>query len=50
MVAKTITKATAPVIPIAVESFLETPKNGQTPKNCIRTMLLTNMAAIIITR
>ncbi len=48
MVAKTITKATAPAIPAAVEIRLETPRNGQIPKNCINTMLFTSTADMMI--
>ena len=47
-VARIITKVTAPVIPKAVETFLDTPRNGQIPKNCASTMLLTKTAAINI--
>jgi hypothetical protein len=50
IVARTITNVTAPVIPTAVESFLETPINGQIPKNCINTILLTSMADITIAK
>ena len=48
MVAKTITKVTAPVIPRAVVILFETPKNGHTPRNWANTTLLTNIADIII--
>jgi hypothetical protein len=50
MVASTITKVTAPAIPAAVEIRLETPRNGQIPRNCINTMLLTRIADMIITK
>ena len=42
------TKVTAAPIPIEVSTFLETPKNGQIPKNCDNTTLLTNTATINI--
>lgn len=48
MVAMVITKSTAPDIPTEVEIRLETPKNGHIPKNLDNTMLLTNMADIIM--
>ncbi len=48
MVAIVITKATAPLIPKAVSSFLETPRKGQIPKNCDNTILFTNTALIKI--
>jgi hypothetical protein len=48
MVAITMTKVTAPVIPRPVEIFLETPRKGQIPKNWLNTMLLTNMADMMI--
>jgi hypothetical protein len=48
MVAMTITKVTAPAIPIAVEMRFDTPKKGHIPKNCANTMLLTKIADIII--
>ena len=48
MVEIVITKATAPLIPRAVLIFLDTPKNGQIPKNCDNTMLFTKTAAIKI--
>ena len=35
-------------MPAAVSTFLDTPKNGQIPKNCASTTLLTNTAAINI--
>ena len=41
-----ITNKTAPDIPTDVDTLLETPKNGQIPKNCDSTMLLTKTAAI----
>ena len=47
-VAKIITNVTAPVIPKAVGTLLETPRNGQIPKNCANTILLTNTAAMNI--
>ena len=43
-----MTKATAPVIPMAVSIFLDTPRNGQTPKNCVNTILFTNTALMKI--
>lgn len=48
MVARIITKVTAPVIPTAVDTFFDTPRKGQIPRNCANTTLLTNMADIII--
>jgi NAD(P)-dependent dehydrogenase (short-subunit alcohol dehydrogenase family) len=42
------TKATAAPIPMAVSTFLETPKNGQIPKNCDNTTLFTKIAVINI--
>lgn len=46
--AKVITKMTAPLIPTAVDILLETPKNGQIPRNCAKIMLFTKMAEINI--
>ena len=34
-------------MPNAVSTFLETPKNGQIPKNCDNTMLFTKIAEIL---
>ena len=48
MVAIVSTKATAALIPIAVSTFLETPRNGQIPRNCDNTMLFTKIAEINI--
>ena len=48
MVAIVSTNATAADIPNAVSTFLDTPKNGQIPKNCDNTMLLTKMAVMNI--
>ena len=48
MVAKVNTKVTASPIPEAVDTFFDTPRNGQMPRNCDRTMLLTNIAVIKI--
>jgi hypothetical protein len=48
MVARVITKTTAPPIPTDVESLLETPRNGQIPRNCANTMLFTKIAEIMI--
>ena len=48
MVASTITNATAADMPNAVSIFFDTPRNGQIPKNCASTMLLTNTAAMKI--
>ena len=42
------TNATAADMPNAVSTFLETPKNGQIPKNCDNTMLFTKIAEINI--
>ena len=36
------------LIPIAVSTFLDTPKNGQIPRNCDNTMLFTKIAEINI--
>jgi len=46
--ATVITKTTAILIPVAVSTFLDTPKNGQIPKNLDRIKLLTKMALIKI--
>ena len=46
IVAIVITNVTAAPIPIAVLTFLETPKKGHIPKNCASTILLTNMAVM----
>lgn len=35
-VASTMTTVTAKLMPVAVFSFLETPKNGQIPRNLFR--------------
>ena len=35
-------------MPDAVDSLLDTPRKGQMPRNCARTMLLTKMADIIM--
>ncbi|GAA6485123.1 hypothetical protein K260102G11_18240 [Bacteroides uniformis] len=48
MVAMVSTNATAADMPNAVSTFLETPKNGQIPKNCDNTMLFTKIAEINI--
>ena len=48
-VAIVITNITAAPIPVAVEILLETPKNGQIPKNCEKTILLTNTVDMMIT-
>ena len=48
IVDKTITNVTAPVMPIAVPIFFETPRNGQIPRNCVKTMLLTMIADMMI--
>lgn len=48
MVAIVSTNATAADIPSAVLIFLDTPKNGQIPKNCDNTMLFTKIAEINI--
>ena len=47
-VASVITKITATPMPKAVLNLLETPKKGQMPKNCDKTILFTNTQAIII--
>jgi hypothetical protein len=48
MVAMVSTNATAALIPRAVSTFFDTPRNGQIPKNCDNTMLFTKMAEINI--
>ena len=47
-VAMVSTNATAAPMPIAVSTFLDTPRNGHIPKNWDNTTLLTNTAAINI--
>jgi hypothetical protein len=49
MVARVITNTTAALMPIAVETFVETPRKGQIPKNCAKTILETRMADMTIT-
>jgi len=46
IVAMVSTKATAALMPNAVSIFCETPRNGQMPRNCEKTMLLTKTANI----
>src|SRR5690554_2981048 len=48
MVAMVSTKVTASPMPIAVSTFLDTPKKGQIPRNCDNTTLFTKMATMII--
>ena len=48
MVASVITKHTAPDIPTAVLSLEDTPRKGQIPRNWLRTMLLTNIAEMMM--
>ena len=48
MGASVSTKATAIPMPRAVSIFLETPRNGQMPKNWESMMLLTNIAEMNI--
>ena len=43
-----ITKITAVPMPAAVSTFLETPRNGQSPKNWLSTTLLTSAEPIAI--
>ncbi len=50
MVESVSTKVTAPPIPMAVSNFFDTPRNGQMPRNCDSTTLLTKMADINIKR
>ena len=50
MVASVSTKVTAAPMPSDVSIFLLTPRNGQMPRNCESTMLLTNMADINISK
>ena len=49
-VAMAITKVTAAVMPTAVLTFFDTPRNGHTPRNWLRTTLLTNIAEMKISR
>ena len=42
--ATVITKATAPDMPSAVSIFFDTPRNGQQPRNRLKTKLLTSTA------
>jgi hypothetical protein len=49
MVARTITNTTAALIPTAVDTLVETPRNGQMPKNWARTIFETRMAEIMMT-
>ena len=44
-----MTNVTAAPMPTEVLTLLDTPKNGQMPKNCDRTTLLTKMEALIMT-
>ena len=48
IVAIVSTNATAADMPNAVSTFLDTPRNGQIPRNCDNTMLLTKIAEINI--
>ena len=48
MVASVSTKATAALMPRAVSTFLDTPRNGHIPKNWESTILFTNIAEINI--
>ena len=50
IVAKVMTKITAAPIPNEVDIFLETPRKGQMPRNCVKTILLTNIAEINISK
>ena len=45
-----MTNVTAAPMPTEVLTLLDTPKNGQMPKNCDRTTLLTKMEAMIMTK
>ena len=47
-VAQVNTNVTAMPIPEAVDTFLDTPRNGQIPRNCDNTILFTNIAVIKI--
>ena len=47
-VASAMTNVTAAPIPKAVFTLLETPKNGQIPRNCTKMILFTSTAPIII--
>ncbi len=46
--ATVVTKVTEAPIPMAFSLFLETPMNGQSPKNCTRMKLLININVINI--
>ena len=46
-VAMVMTKTTAAPMPTDEEILLETPRNGQIPNVCAKTMLLTKIALII---
>ena len=48
IVAKVMTKITAAPIPNEVDIFLDTPRKGHIPRNCVNTILLTNIADINI--
>ena len=48
MVAKVSTKATAAPIPMAVSTFLLTPRKGHMPRNWLSTILFTNIAVMNI--
>jgi len=47
MPARVSTKMTARPMPVAVSMDLDTPKNGQLPRNLIKRILFTSMALII---
>ena len=44
MVDNVMTNMTAIPMPAAVDIFFETPRKGQIPKNCDKTMLFTKIA------
>jgi hypothetical protein len=44
------TNVTAAPIPSDVETLPDTPRNGQMPRNCDRTILLTKIELMIITK
>ena len=45
-----MTNVTAAPIPIEVSTFDDTPRNGQMPRNCASTTLLTKMAPMMIAK
>ena len=49
-VASVMTKHTARLMPEAVDSLFDTPRKGQIPRNCARTILLTKIAEMMMSR